>query len=56
MIGRDVDERRGVDSSGEVTMSVQRPLISAIQAIGGPGGITSADGLTLVTTKFPKPE
>ena len=47
---------RNIDKRDEVTMSVQRPLISAIQAIGGPGGITSADGLTLVTTKFPKPE
>ena len=53
-IEHDVDKRRGIDPSGEVTMSVKSPLRGAIQAIGGPGGITSANGLTLVTTKFPK--
>ena len=41
-------------TSGEVSLTARYPLIAALQAIGGPEVVSSANNLMLVTTTFPK--
>ena len=41
-------------TSGEVSLPARYPLIAALQAIGGPEAVLSANNLMLVTTTFPK--
>ena len=41
-------------ASGEVSLPARYPLIAALQAIGGPDVVLSANNLMLVTTTFPK--
>ena len=41
-------------TSGEVSLPARYPVIAALQAIGGPDIVSSANNLALVTTTFPK--
>ncbi|KAH0542522.1 hypothetical protein FGG08_003118 [Glutinoglossum americanum] len=47
---------RPLTKRAEAEISVPRPLISALKALGSADVVKSANELTLVTTKFPKPE